>query len=159
MWGTTNFDLRFLLKLHRLSWIVVITIITASSYQALFTLMHALRRGHWSCKMCNPFFNILSWPKWRIDLELLQFCQFMYIVGYIMCLHCQPLFCYVSLKPLDTFSKHQCPRPTLRISQLLYKITNLWKFRLNRSSESGENNGKTHTLFLHVSPCHDMCLK
>ena len=48
------------------------------------------------------------------------------------------------LKPLDTFGKQYCPRPTLCVSQLLYKITNLWKFRLNRSSESGENNGKTH---------------
>ena len=30
-------------------------------------------------------------------------------------------------------------RPTLRVSQHIYKITNLWKFRLIRSSESGEN--------------------
>ena len=51
------------------------------------------------------------------------------------------------LKPVDTFGKQYCPRPTLRVSQLIYKITNLWKFRLNRSSESGENNGKTHSCF------------
>ena len=36
------------------------------------------------------------------------------------------------------------------------KITNLWKFRLNRSLESGENNGKTHPRFYtfrHVMTC------
>ena len=38
-------------------------------------------------------------------------------------------------------------RPTLRVSQLICKITNLWKFRLDRSSESRENNGKTHPCF------------
>ena len=52
-----------------------------------------------------------------------------------------------SLKPLDPFRKQCCPRPTLCVPQLLYQITNLWKFRLNRSSESGENNGKTHPCF------------
>ena len=51
------------------------------------------------------------------------------------------------LKPLDPFSKQCCPRPTLCVPQLLYQITNLWKFRLNRSSESGENNRKTHPCF------------
>ena len=51
------------------------------------------------------------------------------------------------LKPSDTFGKQYCPMPTLRVSQLIYKITNLWKFRLNRSSASGENNGKTHPCF------------
>ena len=55
--------------------------------------------------------------------------------------------------------KQDCPSPTLRVSQLIYKITNLWKLRLNRSLESGENNGKTHPWFPHNSPCHDMCLK
>ena len=55
--------------------------------------------------------------------------------------------CTFHLKPVDTFGKQCCPRPTLRVSQLIYKITNLWKFRLNRSSESGENNGKTHPCF------------
>ena len=29
------------------------------------------------------------------------------------------------LKPLDTFGKQYCPRPTLCVSQLIYKITNL----------------------------------
>ena len=51
------------------------------------------------------------------------------------------------LKPLYTFRKQYCPSPTLRVSQLIYKITILWKFRLNRTSESGENNGKTHSCF------------
>ena len=50
------------------------------------------------------------------------------------------------LKPLDTFGKQYWPRPTLHVSQLVYKITILWKFRLNRSSELGEN-GKTHSCF------------
>ena len=51
------------------------------------------------------------------------------------------------LKPSDTFGKQYCPRPTLHVSQLIYKITHVWKFRLNRSPESGENNGKTHPCF------------
>ena len=54
---------------------------------------------------------------------------------------------YNWLKPLYTFGKQYCPSPTLRVSQLIYKITILWKFRLNRTSESGENNGKTHSCF------------
>ena len=54
---------------------------------------------------------------------------------------------WMSLKPLDTFGKQYCPMPTLRASQLIYITWNLWKFRLNWSSESGENNGKTHPCF------------
>ena len=42
---------------------------------------------------------------------------------------------------MDTFGKQYCPSPTLRVSQLIYKITNLWKFRLNRE------NGKTNPCF------------
>ena len=38
-------------------------------------------------------------------------------------------------------------KPTLRVSQLKYKTTRLWQFRLNRSSDSGQNNGKTHPCF------------
>ena len=30
-----------------------------------------------SCKMCNRFFTISSWPRWPIDLKLLQVCKFM----------------------------------------------------------------------------------
>ena len=46
------------------------------------------------CKVCNRFFTILWWPRMPIDLELLQVCQFMYMVDYMECLHCQQLFCY-----------------------------------------------------------------
>ena len=55
--------------------------------------------AHWAfyslmqCKICNRFFTILLWPRWLTDLKLLQVCQFMYIVDYIKCLHCQQLFC------------------------------------------------------------------
>ena len=45
------------------------------------------------------------------------------------------------LKPLDTFGKQYCPRPALRVSQLIYKITNMWKFRL-----------KIKNLYLHRKP-------
>ena len=38
-------------------------------------------------------------------------------------------------------------KPTLCVSQLIYKVTNLWKFRPHQSLESGENNGKTHPCF------------
>ena len=33
--------------------------------------------------------------------------------------------CDTSLKPLYTFGKQYCPSPTLRVSQLIYKTTNL----------------------------------
>ena len=52
------------------------------------------------------------------------------------------------LKRLYTFSEQYCPSHTLLVSQLIYKITNLCKFRFNRSSKSGENNGKTHSCFM-----------
>ena len=39
--------------------------------------------------------------------------------------HAVPLISKTILKQLDTFGKQYCPRPTLRVSQLKYKITNL----------------------------------
>ena len=66
------------------------------------------------------------------------------------------LFFILLFKPLDPFGKQYCPWPTLRVSQLIYKTTNLCKFRLNRSSESRENNGKTYPCirtFRHVMTC------
>ena len=33
------------------------------------------------CKICKRFFTILSWPRWPIDLKLLQVCQFVYMVN------------------------------------------------------------------------------
>ena len=79
-------------------------------------------------------------------------------MGYDLLTLCQKLASPADLvlKPLDTFCKQYFPRPTLRVSQLIYKITNLWKFRLNRSLESGENNRKTHPCFRtirHVMTC------
>ena len=47
-----------------------------------------------------------------------------------------------ALKPLYTFGKQYCPSHTLRVSQLIYKITNLWKFRLNRSWSREKITGK-----------------
>ena len=58
------------------------------------------------------------------------------------------------LKPLDTFGKQYCQKAH---TSCINKTTNLWKFRLNRSSESGENNGKTHPCF-RMFLCHGMCL-
>ena len=57
------------------------------------------------------------------------------------------LLFHLLLKPLDPFGKQYCPSPTLHVSLLIYKITILWKFRLNQTSESGENNRKTHSCF------------
>ena len=42
-------------------------------------------------KMCNWFFIIFSWPRWQIDLKLLQVCQLLCTVDYIKCFHCQQL--------------------------------------------------------------------
>ena len=45
------------------------------------------------CKNVNRFSTIFSGPRCPIDLKLLQVCQFLYLVDYIKCLHCQQLFC------------------------------------------------------------------
>ena len=63
----------------------------------------------------------------------------------------------IDLRDLAVFDELFCSFRSLKVSQLIK--TNLWKFRLNLSSESGENKRKTHPLFPHVSPCHEMCLK
>ena len=39
------------------------------------------------------FSLFFSGPRWPIDFKLLQICQFIYLVDYIKCLHCQQLFC------------------------------------------------------------------
>ena len=38
---------------------------------------------------------------------------------------CLPENSYHSLKPMDPFGKQYCPRQTLRVSQLIFKKTNL----------------------------------
>ena len=62
-----------------------LTLLSERFIQFLFASM--------SCKMCNLFFTTFSWPRWPIDLKLLQVCWIMYMVDYIKCLHCQQLFC------------------------------------------------------------------
>ena len=44
--------------------------------------------------MCERVFTIFSWPRWLIDLKLLQVCQLMYMIDYIMCFKCQQQFCH-----------------------------------------------------------------
>ena len=56
--------------------------------------------------------------------------------------------CPVSLKTLDTIGNCQRLVFSLGVSQHMHKITNLWKFELNRSSKLRDNNErKKH-------PCH-----
>ena len=89
----------------------------------------------------QPVHWLRPYPIWRLQLRL-------------------QLLLSVLLKPLDTFGKQNCPKAhTSCITTYIYKITNQWKFRLNRSSESGENNGKTHPCFCtfrHVMMCLDI---
>ena len=50
---------------------------------------------------------------------VVAFVQYVAVVG-VCC-----FFVTVALKPLNTFGKQYSPSPTLRVSQLIYKITNL----------------------------------
>ena len=54
--------------------------------------------------------------------------------------------CWASLKTLDTIGN--CVRPvfSLAVSQHMHKVTNLWKFELNRSSKLRDNNERNNTL-------------
>ena len=103
----------------------------------------------WKDKLSSRLTRPVVWP---VELNLFDL---LYVETTVELSDDISWFC---LKPLDTFGKQYCPRPTLRVSQHVYNITNLWKFRLNRSSESGENNGKTNPCFRKL-PCHDICLK
>ena len=58
------------------------------------------------------------------------------------------LFSLFTLKALDTIGNCQRLAFTVSVSQHMHKITNLWKFELNRSSNLRDNNErKKH-------PCH-----
>ena len=91
------------------------------SVSALFIFVLAAIK----CKVCNQFFTILSWPRWPIDLKLLQVCQLMYMVDYIKCLHYQQLvssknqFCNVPLKI-------SILRPGHKLSFFFIRNTNAW---------------------------------
>ena len=54
------------------------------------------------------------------------------------------------LRALDTIGNCQRPVFSLGVSQVMHKITNLWKFELNRSSKLQENNGRKNTHVAHV---------
>ena len=61
------------------------------------------------------------------------------------------------LRALDTIGNCQRPVFSLGVSQVMHKITNLWKFELNRSSKLQENNGRKNILVAHL--CVSRCLK
>ena len=50
------------------------------------------------------------------------------------------------LKAVDTISNCQRLAFTVGVSQHMHKITNLWKFELNRSSNLQDNNGRKNTV-------------
>ena len=57
------------------------------------------------------------------------------------------------LKAVDTIGNCQRLAFTVSVSQHMHKITNLWKFQLNRSSKLRDNNERTK------HPCHTkLCL-
>ena len=60
-----------------------------------------------------------------------------------MCLTDYVYFCKVSfflVKAMDTIGNCQRPVFSLGVSQHMHKMTNLWKFELNRSSKLRDNN-------------------
>ena len=53
---------------------------------------------------------------------------------------------YLALKTVDIIGNCQRPVFSLGVSQYIHKITNLWKFELNRSSKLQDNNERKNTL-------------
>ena len=93
-------------------------------------------------------FSRLQWP---IEPKFSQVCYFLYQLWYTKC---GPLDntvyrkCPMALKAVDTIGNCQSLAFTVGVSQHMHKITNLWKFELNRSSNLRDNNErKKH-------PCH-----
>ena len=89
----------------------------------------------------------LQWPNWALIFSVLFF--FMYMLDHRKCGYWSLTITNVvhMLESHWTLSVNSIVQGPHKVSQLLYTITNLWKFRLNRSSESGEINGKTHSCF------------
>ena len=58
------------------------------------------------------------------------------------------IFLYSVLKAVDTIGNCQRLAFTAGVSQHMHKITNLWKFELNRSSKLQDNNERRK------HPCH-----
>ena len=56
------------------------------------------------------------------------------------------LKCIEFLKTVDTINNCQRPVFSLGVSQHIHKITNLWKFELNRPSKLRDNNERKNTL-------------
>ena len=73
-----------------------------------------------------------------------------WLLEWLECIHVHVPHC-IALKQWHNIGKQYCPKAhTLCNTTYNYKITNLWKFRLNPSSESGQFNGKTHPCFRKV---------
>ena len=106
--------------------------------------------------VCNNgvFFSciILVQPRWPIEFKFSQACYFMHLLRYTKCKY-WPLTILLPnvtiglnarqkqqiviqlLKAVATFGNCQRPVFSLAVSQHMHKITNLWKFELNRSSK------------------------
>ena len=57
------------------------------------------------------------------------------------------------LKTLDTIGNRQRPVFSRGGSQHMHKVTNQWKFELNRSSKLQDNNERKNTLVIHEAVC------
>ena len=64
--------------------------------------------------------------------------------------------CIATLKTVDTIGNCQRLVFTLGVSQHMHKITNLWTFRLNRSSQLRDNNEIKKTPLSHEVVCVQM---
>ena len=62
------------------------------------------------------------------------------------------------LKTLDTFGNCQRLVFTVCVSQHMPKITNMWKFELNRSSKLRDNNERKKTPFSHKVVCFQILI-
>ena len=62
---------------------------------------------------------------------------------------------HIFLKTVDTIGNYQRPVFSLSVSQHIHKITNLWKFELNRSTKLRDNNERKAPLS-HEVVCFQM---
>ena len=56
------------------------------------------------------------------------------------------IYLFIYLKTVATIGNCQRPVFSPGVSQHMHKITNLWKFELNRSSKLRDNNERKNTL-------------
>ena len=87
----------------------------------------------------------------------IQIIDFMDLFRILLELHCS-IIQSSTLKPVDTIGKCQRPVFSPAVSQHMHKITNLWKFELDWSSELLDNYESKKKHACHTKLCAFRCL-